>query len=161
MPAVPPRRCTRCCSDSSDLRTNRRNHAGFKTRTAVAAAAAAVILQSCLTSVKTASALTIATAAMRHPSGHGFTLPSWQSSTFSGRSAVGRSSERCWSAGAAMCPRRESRCWRGHRGGGLSMGIPKLFRWLTDQYPVISHRLDQGLNEVSIPPYVVVAKMCP
>lgn len=28
------------------------------------------------------------------------------------------------------------------------MGIPKLFRWLTDQYPVISQRLDQGLNEV-------------
>ena len=30
------------------------------------------------------------------------------------------------------------------------MGIPKLFRWLTDQYPVISQRLDQGLNEVSV-----------
>ena len=29
------------------------------------------------------------------------------------------------------------------------MGIPKLFRWLTDQYPAISKRLDQGLNEVS------------
>lgn len=40
---------------------------------------------------------------------------------------------------------------RGSTGGvgGLSMGIPKLFRWLTDQYPVISQRLDQGLNEVS------------
>lgn len=33
--------------------------------------------------------------------------------------------------------------------GALRMGIPKLFRWLTDQYPVISQRLDQGLNDVS------------
>eukprot|EP00904_Undaria_pinnatifida_P010881 jgi/Undpi1/6923/HiC_scaffold_21.g09397.m1 len=31
------------------------------------------------------------------------------------------------------------------------MGIPKLFRWLTDQYPVISQRLDQGLNEHTAP----------
>lgn len=32
----------------------------------------------------------------------------------------------------------------------LRMGIPKLFRWLTDQYPAISKRLDQGLNEVRL-----------
>lgn len=37
----------------------------------------------------------------------------------------------------------------GSRAGALWMGIPKLFRWLTDQYPAISKRLDQGLNEVS------------
>lgn len=35
---------------------------------------------------------------------------------------------------------------RGRRA--LVMGIPKLFRWLTDQYPAINQRLDQKLNEV-------------
>lgn len=37
------------------------------------------------------------------------------------------------------------------RRGVLTMGIPKLFRWLTDQYPVISQRLDQGLNSHTAP----------
>lgn len=41
-----------------------------------------------------------------------------------------------------------TRTCRGLDGRGMTMGIPKLFRWLTDQYPVISQRLDQGLNEV-------------
>lgn len=36
----------------------------------------------------------------------------------------------------------------------LRMGIPKLFRWLTDQYPAISKRLDQGLSEVRLMSHV-------
>lgn len=61
----------------------------------------------------------------------------------------------CYAGGSAAVARttklgnRNSRGATGGGVGGLSMGIPKLFRWLTDQYPVISQRLDQGLNEVS------------
>lgn len=71
-------------------------------------------------------------------------------------SAIGISSGRSSFAGSTSCVvgaaqssirRRRSRT-AGGAGGPLRMGIPKLFRWLTDQYPVISQRLDQGLNEV-------------
>jgi hypothetical protein len=31
----------------------------------------------------------------------------------------------------------------------VTMGIPKLFRWLTDQYPAINQRINDGFNEVS------------
>lgn len=77
---------------------------------------------------------------------------------FGGRRTVGVSSLQSSFAGSPCVaalgqqPGRRSRLAR--RGGaaagagGLRMGIPKLFRWLTDQYPVISQRLDQGLNEV-------------
>jgi hypothetical protein len=32
----------------------------------------------------------------------------------------------------------------------VTMGIPKLFRWLTDQYPAINQRINDGFNEVSL-----------
>lgn len=73
-----------------------------------------------------------------------------------GRRTVGVSSLQSSFAGsscvAALGSRRSRLARRegaGAGAGGLRMGIPKLFRWLTDQYPVISQRLDQGLNEVS------------
>lgn len=72
-----------------------------------------------------------------------------------GGRAVGVSSLRSSFAGSpcvATLPGGRSRLARQSRegagAGGLRMGIPKLFRWLTDQYPAISQRLDQGLNEV-------------
>ena len=74
---------------------------------------------------------------------------------FSSRSAFAglRVADGCYAGGGAGAGTAKlgSRSSRGPTGGvgGLSMGIPKLFRWLTDQYPVISQRLDQGLNEVS------------
>ncbi|CAM9601459.1 unnamed protein product [Ectocarpus fasciculatus] len=74
-------------------------------------------------------------------------------------SAIGISSGRSSFAGSSSCVvgsakssiRRRRTKTAGGAGGHLRMGIPKLFRWLTDQYPVISQRLDQGLNEHTAP----------
>lgn len=52
-------------------------------------------------------------------------------------------------AGAPAAAKQDRKMLRGGAAGALTMGIPKMFRWLTDQYPVISQRLDQGFNEVS------------
>ncbi|CAM9202280.1 unnamed protein product [Ectocarpus sp. 12 AP-2014] len=75
------------------------------------------------------------------------------------RSAMGISPGRSSFAGSSSCVvgaaqssiRRSRSRAAGGAGGPLRMGIPKLFRWLTDQYPVISQRLDQGLNEHTAP----------
>ena len=33
----------------------------------------------------------------------------------------------------------------------MTMGIPKLFRWLTDQYPAINQKISDGFNEETAP----------
>lgn len=137
---------------SGYLRTDRRNCVVLKTMTAGAAVIGAMI-QCSLMPVYTVSGLSIPSRAPGHPSGHTSKSLSFQSSLFFGRSAVGRSSHRCsWSGGTEIQGFQRCTWSRGRVDSGeLSMGIPKLFRWLTDQYPVISQRLDQGLNEVRHP----------
>lgn len=135
---------------SGHPRSDRRNCVVLKTMAAGAAVIGAM-LQCTLMPIFTASGLSIPSRAPGHSVGHDSKLISFQSSLFFGRSAIGGSSHRCgWSGGAGI--QRLQRCtWPRGRAGELSMGIPKLFRWLTDQYPVISQRLDQGLNEVRHP----------
>lgn len=129
-------------------------HHGNKRRNRVLALAAGLLCCSS-TTPHTTSAFSLVPARAARPLGGRTALGSSVGGAaavgFSSRSAFAglRVADGCYQhAGGAKLGNRNS---RGPTGGvgGLSMGIPKLFRWLTDQYPVISQRLDQGLNEVS------------
>jgi len=148
VPAGAP--CCASCATMRRPRCRRKGQAVASTRRLLSLAAGLL----CCSTEPTASAFLLpGTASRRSSSSRGRYRADLRD-----RRTVGVSSLRSSFAGASpVAVARHQGRRRGRfslvreRGGanGLTMGIPKLFRWLTDQYPVISQRLDQGLNEVS------------
>lgn len=142
-----------CCAAFRPSRS-RREARGAGSREGVRVLSAAVVGLLCSSTAPTPVSAFLVPGGVIPPSRR--SVGGGSSAGFRGRRAVGVSSLQSSFAGSSCFARlaqhrgssssRRSRVGAG--AGGLRMGIPKLFRWLTDQYPVISQRLDQGLNEV-------------
>lgn len=133
------------CHDSKHRRNSTHHHSSHR----FLALAAGLLCRSSSTSAFSLSPGRVSRAiggntAVGSSASHAVVGFSSRASAFGGLPVI----DGCYNAAGGGFAKLTNRNSRGGGVGGLSMGIPKLFRWLTDQYPVISQRLDQGLNEV-------------